>query len=339
MNIMREESMLTKTPLPEARAEDIFPPISESRIFTYFDHIQDHPFNSAATTFSLVNAWRLADAALLAYSGPGEAVRIFQRAGLTVANDRPFVHEHGQCYLASNDRMVIAAFRGTEVLRPDRWESLHEAWRNFVEASADAATDAKFALTECPPASGRYVHRGFLIALDGMWAAIAAQLHRLQEENPARTFWFTGHSLGGALATLAAARFDNAQGLYTYGCPYVGDAAFAAGFRVPAYRFVNNTDIVPRVPPRGPYCPPKIDIGTYEHVGELRYLTEEGRLEVNPSNWRRWESRIGGELRHVGEALRGIFHRHPLALAPKDLNDHAPLYYALRLRNLYVDTL
>jgi hypothetical protein len=66
--------------------------------------------------------------------------------------------------------------------------------------------------------------------------------------------------LGGALAELCAARasFDPAitsipiQGVYTFGQPRVGDDAFATlldaklGARI--FRFVNDRDIVPRVP-------------------------------------------------------------------------------------------
>ncbi|KAK5972857.1 Triacylglycerol lipase [Trichostrongylus colubriformis] len=69
---------------------------------------------------------------------------------------------------------------------------------------------------------------------------------------------FTGHSLGGALATLAAARAAK-QGLrtrenitvYTYGEPRVGDAQFATNYDSmikDSYRVVNRRDIVPHLP-------------------------------------------------------------------------------------------
>jgi predicted lipase len=68
-----------------------------------------------------------------------------------------------------------------------------------------------------------------------------------------------GHSLGAALATLAADRLPDVQGLYTFGSPRVGDKGFQAHFRVKAYRLVNGKDIVPTVPGEGPF----------RHVGEL----------------------------------------------------------------------
>ncbi|PIO60570.1 triacylglycerol lipase, partial [Teladorsagia circumcincta] len=69
---------------------------------------------------------------------------------------------------------------------------------------------------------------------------------------------FTGHSLGGALAALAAARTAK-QGLrpgekitmYTYGEPRVGDAQFATNFDTmikDSYRVVFRRDIVPHLP-------------------------------------------------------------------------------------------
>uniref|UniRef100_A0A0K0DG85 Lipase_3 domain-containing protein n=1 Tax=Angiostrongylus cantonensis TaxID=6313 RepID=A0A0K0DG85_ANGCA len=70
---------------------------------------------------------------------------------------------------------------------------------------------------------------------------------------------FTGHSLGGALAALAAARTAK-QGyrtggqlsIYTFGEPRVGDANFALNFDnliTNSYRVVFRRDIVPHLPP------------------------------------------------------------------------------------------
>ena len=68
--------------------------------------------------------------------------------------------------------------------------------------------------------------------------------------------WVTGHSLGAALATLATIRLTNdgipVNGLYTYGCPRVGEVKFRSLFEenvtARAYRLVNNNDIVARIP-------------------------------------------------------------------------------------------
>lgn len=70
--------------------------------------------------------------------------------------------------------------------------------------------------------------------------------------------YVTGHSLGGALSTLATAHiaaldlFDKPPILYTYASPRAGDEAFAHFFddqKIPCFRVANSTDVVPHVPP------------------------------------------------------------------------------------------
>ena len=65
----------------------------------------------------------------------------------------------------------------------------------------------------------------------------------------------TGHSLGGALATLAALHIKTTTQfkqptLYTFASPRVGDPTFAAHFTdLECFRIANSEDIVPTVPP------------------------------------------------------------------------------------------
>lgn len=74
------------------------------------------------------------------------------------------------------------------------------------------------------------------------------------QQHPGASVWFTGHSLGGALATLAILDFkltNVASGsAYTFGSPRVGNPAFASGYNryIPTtYRMTNHHDIVPHV--------------------------------------------------------------------------------------------
>ena len=74
--------------------------------------------------------------------------------------------------------------------------------------------------------------------------------------NPNVNIWFTGHSLGAALATLAAYNCpypNNIKGIYTFGTPGVGNKAFVDDFnsrlRNIDIRFQNSNDIVTRLTP------------------------------------------------------------------------------------------
>ncbi|EYC23663.1 hypothetical protein Y032_0015g2771 [Ancylostoma ceylanicum] len=101
------------------------------------------------------------------------------------------------------------------------------------------------------------VNRYFKIGLNVLWPPIRQVL-----KDPKYAEYkvvFTGHSLGGALATVAAARAAR-EGLrpgeeilvYTFGAPRVGDTIFAANFNkiIPnCYRVVFRQDIVPHLPP------------------------------------------------------------------------------------------
>src|SRR5262249_58747833 len=90
--------------------------------------------------------------------------------------------------------------------------------------------------------------------------------------------FFTGHSLGAALATLAAHRYPHTAGVYTFGSPRVGNHAFVASFNARmaqrSFRYVNDHDIVAQVPPELLALP----FGLYAHVDELPRLNEHGHI-------------------------------------------------------------
>lgn len=75
------------------------------------------------------------------------------------------------------------------------------------------------------------------------------------QANPSYKLVVTGHSLGGAVATIAAASLRAAGlpcDLYTYGSPRVGNAAFAQFVTDQAgaeFRVTHTDDPVPRLPP------------------------------------------------------------------------------------------
>jgi triacylglycerol lipase len=102
--------------------------------------------------------------------------------------------------------------------------------------------------------SGAKMHRGFVTA----YFSVRSQIHDYLKNHPVANVTVTGHSLGGALATLCAVdvqyNFSNqvkAIDIYTFGSPRVGNTGFRESFneRVPnSYRFVYGMDIVPALP-------------------------------------------------------------------------------------------
>jgi len=158
------------------------------------------------------------------------------------------------------------------------------------------------------------VHRGFLRSLDTIW-------REAEDALGDGKVWFTGHSLGAALATLAADRLPGSHALYTYGSPRVGDKKFRQAFRANAYRFVNNNDGITVVPPRSSLFP-------YRHVGDLKYLDEDGCLIDDARWWQRFKAGLSGHLKTLVE-VHGEFRKGNFDAIPFDqLVDHSPTSYA-----------
>jgi len=106
----------------------------------------------------------------------------------------------------------------------------------------------------------------------------------------------TGHSLGGALATLAAfdiallignivQRYRVAVSCTTFGSPRVGNFVFAKRFNAlisTCHRFVNAKDFIPKTPVKNLLT--KLTLKGYYHVGTLVLLSNDGALIINPSS-------------------------------------------------------
>jgi len=111
------------------------------------------------------------------------------------------------------------------------------------------------------------VHAGFINA----YKSVRDELLKYVRESGAKEIWCFGHSLGGAMATLASVDFQyNFPGVQvkvvTFGSPRVGNSQFEKSFRhrVPDYiRIVNSNDLVPRLPPQ---------LFNYSHVGEYLHV-------------------------------------------------------------------
>jgi predicted lipase len=203
------------------------------------------------------NAYTLAHLADAAYADAPMTDSSFQKTAFTEAAtfSSALTNTHG--FIAANAQNVVVAFRGTAQIQ-DWLTNLAVAMRWDAEL-------------------GGNVHKGFAGALDSVWNQIQSLLNQLEDAD--QTIWVTGHSLGGALATLAAKRMAppfKPFAIYTYGQPRVGDLAFSKAFKLLEFRFVNNRDIVPTVPPR--FIPGAFPPAFYTHVGTLEFFDADGNL-------------------------------------------------------------
>jgi len=196
-----------------------------------------------------------------------------------------------------SDGRVFLAFRGTEADDP-----------------TDIGTDADFALRSWRglPA-GCQVHTGFANALDSLWDG---HIQPWLADQPAGKVCITGHSLGAALATLAALLIENAT-LVTFGSPRVGNGQFAACLAGRNLRrYVDCSDVVTMVPPQ--------ELG-YAHAGPISYIDQAGML-------RDWREDTDNDP--IGQDRRDAYLAYIVKYAWKfgnvgsrSLADHAPINY------------
>ena len=110
-------------------------------------------------------------------------------------------------------------------------------------------------LTPYKNVTGASVGLGFYKEWVALIPQVMPEVKKLSQQYPSYSVWVTGHSLGGALATLCALDLQtelqiNAT-VYTYGSPRVGNVAFAQYYDslVPnTFRIVNGQDIIPHLP-------------------------------------------------------------------------------------------
>jgi hypothetical protein len=227
--------------------------------------------DSQAIGFSLRTGYYLCQCSNAAYEEPGNWIEQLA-LGDTV---RPFECESFHGFVAAQRRMAIVAFRGTVSVG------------NFL-------TDAEAALVHHGLFPG-LVHYGFCQAVETVYPAVRTLLRAFPREMP---IWVTGHSLGGAMASLVAHRLGEdgfpVRAVYTYGSPRAGDKKFCDAYRLPNYRFVNDNDLVPHLPLR--WC--------YRHVGELKLLTNDGQLLEEESDWKRQQRALVKDAKQVQKAHR-----------------------------------
>lgn len=248
-----------------------------------------HPFEAFQAVTALYqseNAVALAHAARLAYSDATECAATATQWGFS--RNRFIDRRESQCLIMANDSAIVVAFRGTE---PDKLKD----WMSDLDLQF---ADGPF---------GR-VHNGFHLALSHIRDDLDACVTAFQDQG--QSLWMTGHSLGAALATLAAAHWRKldkpVHGLYNFGAPRVGDRVFERTFNqdfgARNFRFVNNADLVTRVPLR--------TMG-FSHCGNSLCFDEKGKLTSDPGWWDAFLNRMQGRIDDLGN------------MGPADLKQHS----------------
>ena len=269
---------------------------------TNIEDITKLPFNFDTTRYKPENAYWMSQFSNLVYLKMGDRtdaenkkdvtpdketiLERLQKLGSGFLKVEAFNHKSSQGIVIQHQDYVVAAFRGTDQIQD---------WLDNIKVSS----------TEGPLGK---VHSGFYNAMldiwereqpetEPMWERIQA-LRQADNNQPKRPLWLTGHSLGGAMATLAAAWLAERKlplyGVYTFGQPRCGgedfQIAFDAKLKERFFRFQNNNDIVTRVPAR---------VMGYEHVGRYIYITEKRELKADVSWWYRFVDRIEGVVDNV----------------------------------------
>ena len=216
----------------------------------------------------LARSLLFAEISMLAYLPDSEARPVFLDLGFV---DVRYIERDGaQVYELGNGDDMVVACRGTE---PNEW--------NDIRADANALTDLAETI-------GR-VHRGFKREVDDIWPTLEQTL-----ASEARTVWFCGHSLGGAMATICAGRCQRSdiaatpEEVVTFGSPRVGTKRYVQHTKIRHTRWVNNNDIVARVPPTWL---------RYRHTGTRMYLDRNGdirRLSPRQRGRDRWSGFVHG---------------------------------------------
>ena len=206
-----------------------------------------------------------------------------------------------QSFVFRKKNLIVLVFRGSQQLKD--WQT------NFNLQ----LIPFKLQVSQATASPAGKVHRGFFEA----WASVELDVvEQLQQwRTPDTKLFVTGHSLGGALAALAAVSLQaqglHVDGLYTFGQPRVGDWEFVnklnSGLRYRSFRFVNNNDAVPLIPP--PFTLWNLT-RLYGHFGQLRYFNAFGKLMMTSTLWQRLPDRFLGLLKALSKSGLDVITDH-----------------------------
>lgn len=217
---------------------------------------------------------KFANIAATTYDNPKDSTKKFKAQGYDIVEFFNIKGAQGYLLKDANSQHVLS-FRGTEVSQPSDVLADLKAGKNLE-------------------ASGGKVHVGFKGELDKLWPSIEKSLANIDN------VYITGHSLGAAMATIAASRMQNkVVALVTFGSPRVGTSAFINSLQVTHYRVQNNCDDVTKVP---------FSLMGFRHHGTHRYMNFYGEFR-DLTGWQRIKDMLRSrrKARQKGERFIGVF--------------------------------
>ena len=207
------------------------------------------------------------------YDNPKDSKSKFKALGYTIVQF--FDVDGAQGYLLKGANAHVLSFRGTEVTE-----------KSDVLADLKAGKNLE--------ASGGKVHVGFKDELNKLWPAITVSLANID------TLYVTGHSLGAAMATIAASRIQTKViALVTFGSPRAGNQEFVNSLTVTHYRVQNNCDDVTKVP---------FLLMGFAHHGTHKYMNFTGEFK-DFTAWQQIKDMVRSRLkaRAKGQKFIGVF--------------------------------
>ena len=226
--------------------------------------------NLTAKQFDLGNARECAAVSAAAYGEADAALAWFPDSGAeTICDGGTDTH----ALILNRGGYLILAFRGTASIR--NWITDAEFERVTIISGVDGSSSK--------------VHKGFNAAWNAVLGKLFHALGDTANAHACKPMFITGHSLGGALAQMAALAlqrngFPVAQ-IYTFGQPRVGNGDFKRRYEAAlgdkTFRVVYEEDIVARVPHLPAWHDP------YRHAGTEVFLPAfgVGKLVIDPSIW------------------------------------------------------
>ncbi|KAF2796088.1 alpha/beta-hydrolase [Melanomma pulvis-pyrius CBS 109.77] len=228
-------------------------------------------------SFNLIEQYAAAAYCSNNHDSPGDEIScnsgncpLAQAAKTTSVLEFEFTEATGFVAVDDTNQLIVVSFRGS--YSPEDW-----------------ATNLDLGVVNTNLCSGCTAHRGFwnswLKSRDRVLAAVKTSL----QAHPKYQVVSTGHSLGGALATLAAADLRNngySVALYSFGAPRIASlklSKYISDQPGGNYRITHWNDLVPQLPPVWM---------NFAHISPEYYIKKLSLQSVDASNIQVYEGNL-----------------------------------------------